>query len=55
MKVGSSPRRSTVGVMNKLIKSTGNVELFDKAYSFFERLEAKDNAKRSHPKVELDS
>lgn len=38
--------------MNKLAKSAqGNPELFEKAYSYFEKLEAKDNAKRSHPKV----
>jgi hypothetical protein len=41
--------------MNKLAKSQMNDELFNKAYSYFERLEAKENVKKSHPKVELDS
>lgn len=55
MKDRSSSEKSTVGVMNKLVKSQGNVEMFNKAYAFFEQLEAKDNAKRLHPKVKTDA
>jgi hypothetical protein len=50
-------RSSSKGPFDKYVKKSpaGNYELFEKAYNLLERIEAQENAKKSHPKVKLDS
>jgi hypothetical protein len=56
IKGGDAARGSKRSAKNLVKQANGeNYELFEKAYNYFERIEAKENAKKSHPKVELDS